>query len=275
MKNKKPFISVIIPVYNEEKYLNFCLSSIINQTYKNFEIVVVDDGSTDKSLEIAKKFKVRFFKTEHKGAGFARNFGVSKANGKILVFADADMVFDKNYIKNLVKPILDGKAVGTFTKEEFVANPKNIWSRCWSINNGVSENRRLPLNYPNTENAFRAILNDLFVKGGGFETNDGYSDDSSLSRKLKIKAVSASGAICYHYNPSTLKQVFYSSRWIGRSRLFKPTIANFLRFSLPNSLRVGFKYFLIGAPVYIIFFKIIYDIGMFSGIFLRTGKTFK
>jgi glycosyltransferase involved in cell wall biosynthesis len=272
---KKPLISIVIPVYNEEKYLNYCLSTLSNQSYSNKEIIIVDDGSTDKSIDICKRYKAALLKQVHQGAGAARNLGVSKSKGEIIILADADMRYDKDYIKKLIEPILAKRAIGTFIKQEYVANPENIWSRCWNINSNLPPNRRIPENYPNTENVFRAILKSYFIKGHGYETNDGYSDDSSLSKKIKKVAVNAPDAISFHYNPSSLIEIFYSSRWIGRSILFKPNLVTFLRYSPLNSLRISLNYIIKGAPWAIIPFKLTYDFGMFVGIFLNHGKRSK
>ena len=275
MKDKLPLLSISIPFYNEEKYLDECLKSIFNQSYKNFEIIVIDDGSCDRSLNIVKKYKVKILQQNHQGPGTARNLGGKKAKGEILAFLDADMKFDKDYLKYLIEPIVENKAVGTFNKEEFVANPQNIWSQCWSINSNLPKDRRLPTDYRDQENAFRAILKEVFIKGNGFEPKEGYQDDSSLSRKIKMTAINASGAISYHFNPSTLAEVYYSARWIGRSPNFKRSIINFLRYSIINSLRISIKYFFSGAPMQIFIFKIVYDFGMLNGIFLKKGNVFK
>lgn len=272
---KIPLVSVVIPVYNEEKYLDACLSSLVKQSYSNNEIIIVDDGSTDKSLEICRKYKALVLRQAHLGPGAARNLGASHAKGEIIVLVDADMKFHKDYLKNIIKPILEKKAIGTFTKEEYVANPDNIWSRCWSINSNLPPDRRLPIDCPDTENAFRAILKSYFLKGKGYEVNEGYADDSSLSKKIKQLAVSAPGAICFHFNPSSLSEVYYSSRWIGRSLLFKQNIITFLRYSPLNSIRIAIKYIKRGAPYSIIPFKLIYDLGMFTGIFFNYGNRAK
>lgn len=272
---KLPLVSVVLPFYNEEKYLNACLSSLMSQSYKNLEIIAIDDGSTDKSANIIEKYPVKVLEQKHKGPGAARNLGANHARGEIIVFVDSDMRFDKKYISNIIQPIVENKAIGTFTKEEFVANYNNIWSRCWSINSGLPFDRRLPIDYSETENAFRAILKEYFLKSGGFETDEGYTDDSSVSKKLNLKAVSAKGAICYHYNPASLIEVFLSARWIGRSKLFSPSSENFFRFLPVNSLRISTKYFLDGAPLAIFIFKLVYDAGMFTGIFMNNGETFK
>ena len=78
-------ISVVIPTYNEEKDIGLCLSSLKEQSYKNLEVIVVDDGSTDKTREIVKKFKkIKLIEGEHKGPGFSRNIGARHAKGDIL-----------------------------------------------------------------------------------------------------------------------------------------------------------------------------------------------
>src|SRR3989344_202368 len=104
-------VSIIIPTYNEEKTIANCLKSIKNQTYKPVEVIVVDDGSTDKTVEIIKKcqmsnVKCQILRQHHLGPGPARNLGAKYAEGEILVFVDADMTFDKKFVKDLIQPIL-------------------------------------------------------------------------------------------------------------------------------------------------------------------------
>lgn len=92
---KNPKISIIIPVYNTEKYLKQCLNSLINQTYSNLEIICVNDGSTDGSLNILEDYstldkRVKVFTQENKGQSAARNFGIEKSTGDYLSFIDSD-----------------------------------------------------------------------------------------------------------------------------------------------------------------------------------------
>lgn len=265
---KNPLVSIIIPVYNEEKYLPFCLSSLKEQSFKDFEVIVVDDGSTDRSSSLAQDFGTRVLVQNHQGTGKARNLGAKKAKGKILVFVDADMKFDKDFLKYLIKPILEGKTVGTFQEEELVANSENIWARCWSFNSDLPQERRRPFNLPKKIGVFRAILKEQFSKVGGFNPGKGYMDDGTLAEKLKIQAIMASGSKCYHFNPESLKEIFFSARWIGKSGQFPRNFENLLRYSLLNSLRIGLRNFLIRKlPFRFIIFKIVYDLGMFWGIF--------
>lgn len=101
-------ISIIVPIYNEEKYIKRCIESIICQTYKNIEIILVDDGSKDNSLEICKKMaqadnRIKVIQKENGGASSARNCGIKKSNGKYLTFVDADDWIEKDYIYALYK----------------------------------------------------------------------------------------------------------------------------------------------------------------------------
>lgn len=108
-------ISIIIPAYNEEKYIEKCLDSIYRQTVRPLDVIVVDDGSTDSTSRIAEQLEAVVYKIIHQGPGRAKNFGASKAKGEILVFIDADMQLDKNFIKNITNPIIKGKCLCTYT----------------------------------------------------------------------------------------------------------------------------------------------------------------
>ena len=268
-------ISIIIPTYNELKVLLDCLKSLEKQDYSDFEVILVDDGSIDNTQELAsdfksKKYRLIFLKQNHKGPGAARNLGASKAKGDILVFVDADMTFDKDFLKNLVKPIEQKKAKGTFSKEEYVSNWENVWARCWNINEGWEAKKRHPKNYPSKQKVFRAILKSEFEKVKGF-TPGGYNDDWSLSEKLDYEAEIAENAKFYHKNPSSLKEIFLHAKWVGK-RQYKfgllGKIFALVRSSLPISVIIGFyKYIVHGESVFVIF-KVIYDFGVFCGILI-------
>lgn len=102
-------ISVIIPVFNVEKYLHVCLNSVLNQSYQNFEVICIDDSSTDSSLEILEYFskkdsRIKILKNDsNKGCGFSRNIGLNEAKGKYISFLDADDWLSPNTFEILVK----------------------------------------------------------------------------------------------------------------------------------------------------------------------------
>lgn len=100
-------VSIIIPVYNSEKYLHKLLRNLIQQTYTQIEIILIDDGSTDKSLEICNEFKqkdnrIKVLSKENEGVSIARNKGMELATGDYITFLDSDDTIDINYIKKLV-----------------------------------------------------------------------------------------------------------------------------------------------------------------------------
>ena len=105
MKNKI-LISIIVPVYNVEKYIDKCLKSLVNQTLKNIEIIVVNDGSKDKTQNIVERYKkensnIILINPTNKGVAAARNIGLKIANGEYIGFVDSDDYVDKNMFKNM------------------------------------------------------------------------------------------------------------------------------------------------------------------------------
>lgn len=105
-----PFVSIIIPTLNAQKYLENCLLSIEKQNYPRdkVEILVIDGSSTDNTLEIAKKFKVKVLKNPYKDAESGKSIGIQKAKGEIIALVDADNeLVEDNWLEKMVKPLLD------------------------------------------------------------------------------------------------------------------------------------------------------------------------
>ena len=98
--NKQPLISVIIPTYNRENIITRAIDSVIHQTYKNWELIIVDDGSKDKTEEVIKPYlknhKVSYHYQKNKGVCEARNYGIKKAKGEYIAFLDSDDEFEEN-----------------------------------------------------------------------------------------------------------------------------------------------------------------------------------
>lgn len=261
-------ISVIIPTYNEEENIGECLDSLSTQTYKDYEVIVIDDGSTDKTLSIINSKKVKVYSQEHLGAGSARNLGSKHAKGEILVFVDADMIVSQNYIEEISIPIINYSSKGTFTTNEVVLNYDNIWAKLYNWEYVKEKTKfRIPSNHPKTAKVFRAILKSEFDRVGGYD-EVGYGEDWTLSKKLGYNATPTQ-ALVLHKNPSSLGQVFHQSSWVA-TRTFKlgglgRAIA-LIRASLPISLIFS----IIGSikyqnPFYSIF-KLVFDLGLFYGI---------
>ena len=110
MRSLEPLVSVVIPIYNAEPYLLECLNSVKNQTYQNLEVILVNDGSTDRSLSICEEIqksdsRFRVFNRTNHGVGASRNFGMSCSNGNYICFVDSDDYCDQSMITNLLSPL--------------------------------------------------------------------------------------------------------------------------------------------------------------------------
>lgn len=103
--NNNPLVSVIIPVYNGERYLAEAINSVLNQNYQPIEIIVIDDGSTDKTSEIVKSFSsdVKYLYQNNSGTATARNYGISIAQGSFFAFLDADDLWVENKLEMQMK----------------------------------------------------------------------------------------------------------------------------------------------------------------------------
>lgn len=112
---KKNSVSIVIPAYNSENVINKCIDSILNQTYKNFEVIVVNDGSKDKTLDILNEYKEKYnnitvISKENAGQAQARNDGIKVAKGDYLMFIDADDFIENDYLEIMVNKAIETDA---------------------------------------------------------------------------------------------------------------------------------------------------------------------
>ena len=191
-------VSVIVPIYNVEKYLEKCINSIISQTYSNIEIILVNDGSTDSSELICKKYentdkRIRYYKKENGGLSSARNYGIDRAKGDYLVFVDSDDYISKEMINILLNVAISNNAdIVECDFLEFFENSKiedsnidrTIDNKCYSSYEAISS---LICNTGITPIAWnkiykRQMFNQLRYKEGI------YHEDEELIVKLLSRA---------------------------------------------------------------------------------------
>ena len=141
-------LSIIIPVYNCGKFLERCFDSISKQIFNDFEVIIVDDGSTDNSLDICKKYEAqdkrfRVFSIENHGSAFARNYGLKMAKGEYIGFVDADDYIDENMYSTLINTaqkeqadIVSCDMVYAFQNGKYVNKPT-------SFEGGVYDRKRI------------------------------------------------------------------------------------------------------------------------------------
>ena len=126
---EKDLVSIIVPVYNAEKFLKDTIDTICNQTYKNWEAIFVDDCSNDSSFEILSKYsklddriKVYKMKSNSGNPSYPRNYGIDKASGDFLCFIDADDKWDNDKIEKQVKFMKENDIAFSYTSYEFAAH---------------------------------------------------------------------------------------------------------------------------------------------------------
>ena len=113
-----PKFSIIVPVYNVEEYIDDCLKSIFNQSFKDFEVIVVNDGTKDNSMDIVKNYDVKVINQENAGLSAARNTGVKSSTGEYLLFIDSDDYIEKDLLKNINNNLKDNPDVLRFQIKE-------------------------------------------------------------------------------------------------------------------------------------------------------------
>ncbi len=143
-KNYHPSVSVVIPAYNEEKVIVRTVLSILTSPFPNFDLIVVDDGSTDATYEVLTKAfsddqKVKIFTQSNGGKASALNYGIGRSDAEIIVTLDADTIFQRDTIEKLVRPFSDDK-VGAVAGNAKVGNRINIMTRWQALEYVTSQN---------------------------------------------------------------------------------------------------------------------------------------
>lgn len=209
----KPRISVIVPVYNVKCYLDRCINSILNQSFRDFELILVNDGSTDGSLNICKKYvdkdeRVKIISQSNKGMSAARNTGLKNADGYYICFVDSDDFVEKNYLFQLLNKIKEEQA-DVVVCEFYFVNEDGRKNKIRKFNipaNDRNLNGRKYLEYLFKDNSDIYIVpwNKLFKRdlfnNVKFETNK-YFEDEFLVVPLfwNIKKVSLLRKPLYNY----------------------------------------------------------------------------
>jgi len=218
----KSAVSIIIPAYNSEKTLKQCLESILDQTYINYEVIVVDNNSTDKTKDIIKDFqdrdeKVKYLFEPYKARGAARNTGEKEAEGEIILMTDSDCIVSNDWIGEMIKAIRDYDAVQGF--EQNISD--DFWSRCRrvvSLEKFEKMNKNEIIGKIDTKNFAikKYVLKKIGLTGRKYFSGN----DTELSIKLaknncKVKFLKE--VKVKHFYPDSLKQVIkkqiYRARW--------------------------------------------------------------
>lgn len=202
--------SVIMPVYNKEKYIIDTLNSVINQTFTNFEIIVVDDGSNDLSLEKIKSLnikKLKILKQKNLGVSRARNNGYKISNGEYLVFLDADDIWEYDFLENI--NFMINKYYGGIysTNYKILKDKRRINNNAYI--KGIKNNISIIDNYfylcnrgdPLIWTSATAISRKIFEEFGGFNEYISRGEDKDLWARIALKyKIIYNKKVCSYYN---------------------------------------------------------------------------
>jgi glycosyltransferase involved in cell wall biosynthesis len=224
-------VSVIIPMFNTEKTIINTLEALQEQSYKNFEIIIVDDGSTDSSFETVVAFKkksqvlIKLIKQENAGPAKARNLGVEHSESDVIIFLDSDCIPPDNWVKEMIRP-LNGKIAGCNCGYK-VKNKESIIARYVDYEIAKRHEQLIGKSIDTIGTYSASILKSVFKEVGGFDlkykTASGEDFDFSFNlKKLGYNLIFTEKTFVYHYHPDTLRKYLKQQFWRGfwRVRLY-------------------------------------------------------
>ena len=203
-----PSISIIIPAYNVADTIEECLSALLDQTVprQQYEIVVINDGSTDRTEEIARKYDVRLVSQSNQGRAAAKNTGIREARGEFLLFIDADCVATRNWIEAITAPLANEEIVG-------VAGTLRTWqkgiaARFTQIEYEDKYKRMGSRKYVDiVDTASAAYRKQVFEENGTFDSTLRWAEDTDFSFRLAHKGYKMAFAPCaivLHRHPESI-----------------------------------------------------------------------
>ncbi|QLK32463.1 glycosyltransferase [Lactobacillus crispatus] len=265
MNKINPIVSVIVPVYNVQKYLSQCIDSIVNQAYKNIEILLIDDGSTDESGKICdiyqKKYtNIKSFHKNNTGLGLTRNYGLARATGDFVMFVDSDDVLKNTCITELIKVVINDDVdtvIGGYTridnkknclfKEKYLPKiyyGKDVQNKCFT--------RMLGNLYKNTDSIKMSVWNCLYsmniIKKNNLQfpserkyiSEDLIWDSEYFKYAIRV-AISDSTSYLYRYNPLSLTNSYNMNRFILSIDLYSYVSDLIIKMKLPEEASKRFQ----------------------------------
>lgn len=221
----QPLISIIVPVFNDEHFLKPCINSIINQSYSEIEIILVDDGSTDSSPKILDDFsnkdcRIKVYHKKNTGVSDTRNYGIEKATGKYICFSDADDILSKDYVEYLYSLILKYNAQISLTLEMFgTFDRKQVKTITEEIISGENAVEKI-LTYNIPIGVYSKLFNADFLKSKNikFDTDlfIGEGFNYNFDAFINAKKVAISNKKIYFYrrdNETSTTTKFSMKKW--------------------------------------------------------------
>lgn len=228
------YFSVVIPLYNKEKYIQNTLESVLKQTFVDFEIIIVNDGSTDTSEAIVKQFtdnRIRYYKTENQGAADARNFGIDKASADYIAFIDADDLWFENHLETLKNLIEKYPNSGIYaSRYQLIFKNKSVFIPSYfeisSDYMGPIEDYFLSSLYYAVASSISIVIpKNVFIKIGGFKNFITSGQDIDMWARIALKYPVVIG------NEITASYLHYVDDSLSKTSILKKKIIRFEDYS--------------------------------------------
>ena len=205
-------ISVVIPTYNDEKDIGKCLSTLKRQTFKDFEIIIVDGHSKDNTIKIARKYNVKIFYENIGTRGGACNIGVRKTRGKIIVFTDADAYFPINWLSKIWKEFEKDKKLTVLGGNDIIDDNKPFFEKAvFQIDLAKRENVLIKDAYKRIRGCNSAYKRNAFIKEGGFNPKLASIEETEFHYRLHKKGYKMKynpNIFIYHRRRRNIKGLF-------------------------------------------------------------------
>jgi len=283
---KTPKISVIIPAHNEEDTIKNSINSVLNQSFQDFEIIVVNDGSTDKTRKIVeklikkdKRIKLLNFDKGH-SAGFGRNRGTEVSNGEILFFLDADNSIDVSFLKKIDNIFNKNPSISAI-----ISRTKNIYTNKFSKTLALiawenPANLKRGIVHKDVKINFYIIKKDSFIKLGKFRDNIKYFDDTDLAHRFYDAGYSAfvePTLILKSEQPNNWRGFYRQYKWAGQGiatleeKRFKTKT---ILYTITKNLFIFFSLIVMVFNLYLGFILLAISIFLTYLFALRTSKNY-
>lgn len=239
-----PFFTVIIPLYNKENFIENTLKSVLNQSFTNFEVIIVNDGSTDKSEEKVYQFndvRIKYFSQENQGVSVARNFGISMASSNYISFIDADDYWYPNFLQEMFKTIKQFPNEKVFSAAKEIETAHRTFQAKYSI---VKTNDYELVNYFTASSKESVIWTSsavfhksVFEVTGGFDPEIKMAEDTDLWIRIGI-----------HYpvlfSWKILARYVYDQKSVSRNLNYSMDDRTFLKYKVEEKRNMALKKFL-------------------------------
>lgn len=251
---------MVVAAHNEERWIGRSLASLRAQTHPPEELILADDGSTDRTAQIARHYDARVLTLPHRGAGAARDVGACAASGDVIVFLDADDVYAPDFIERLIAPLSDPAVEGTFPGGIAWLNPDERLAPGWLRMRGFSAG--VVPDYGQVHPWPKAVCRSALERAGGYP-HVGYGEDLYFGHRVG-PAVVVPDARWRASVPSGPVEVARHARWIGRGPRFEREHPPLWRLVPPASLAFAAAW-LARGEARTAAAKVLYDAGRLVG----------